>query len=230
MQNQDRYSKHCIIQWYEEGKQRSQTYFGTNNDTGSHSLTRINLIHYNQKFNQINPVDESSDLNNSYSFKISSSGTTIGRNTEDIFLYGHSTYREYRKYPNYRINNRNRGKVRGISIAGKYVSAAKVVEYIETIAPPDFKTKEKRIWLLSCYSGSKDLQRNNRAATFAGKIKKHLERKGWRNTKIISFDKPVTTVTLKECRVYAKDNPFTHTSMRTLDSNGFKKIYYLMIE
>ncbi|MEZ2578462.1 hypothetical protein [Buttiauxella ferragutiae] len=213
------YNDHCIIQWYEQtavtgSKQRNQMYF-SNGNRGSQSITAASLelshadVYYEK--GKDNTRHRSFSPN---SYKISPKMALIKKvpvhNTTDLFLYGHSTYRCY-----VHQKNENIKYVRGISVDGHYVSAAKVAHFLDA-ACSSLKKTPLRIWLLSCHTSYDDLQR-----TYIDHLVEKLKPLGWENKQIIGFDEVITVETLYECRNLAsRTNLFAPL---TLNSSKIKK-------
>jgi hypothetical protein len=189
---------HCIIQWYDLDlksgtiKQRDQTNF-QNRNSGSQDLLPSYLStsksgHFKVKNGDLLSV-------NSYKIDVVKfRSKKIPRETTDLFLYGHSTYRDW---------DVKVGSVRGVSIGGHYVSSAKIADFLEHIAGSTFRSKDSklRIWLLSCHTAEVDMTN-----VYAEWLARKLAEKGWRNKRFIAFESAVNTETLNKCRDIAQSH------------------------
>lgn len=200
------YKDHCIIQWYAKNsvtgsKQRNQWHF-SNRNVGSQSITEesLELSHARVFYGEYDKYSTRPRKSSFNSYKISPQMAAIKRvpahPTTDLFLYGHSTIRDY-VVPKYIAPKKRREEIRGISIDGHYVSAGKVAQFLN-VACSSLQKIPLRIWLLSCHSSSNDL---------GGRYHAHLCQKlrllGWENKQIIGFDEAITPETLGTCRVLA---------------------------
>ena len=135
---------------------------------------------------------------NSFTIKEGHHITKVPGTTTDLFLYGHSTLRQWDPS----VAGRAGQTSRGISIGHHYVSAAKVARYIDFVAGSNFRAagdgRKLRIWLLSCHTGG-----TGTYATYALHLAEKLAVLGWRDKRLIAFKNAVTTKTLKRCREFA---------------------------
>jgi hypothetical protein len=194
----------AIIQWYEPGKQRDQTHFGSANP-GSHSLTPDALVlsHAGRFADGYTENDAHQAFRpSSYTFdaRALAAARKLPAVTTDLFLYGHSTWRSFGDGP-----RRGFADVRGISIGGHYVSAAKMASYVDHVAGTTHRAGGEatrlRIWLLSCHSGDGSSMEH-----YSEHLARKLAARGWRDKRLISFVDTVMTSTLKACRDVAADH------------------------
>ncbi|WP_429059115.1 hypothetical protein [Aeromonas jandaei] len=192
----------CIIQWYADSVitgngQRNQQHFESSN-RGSQSIKQSALeVNKDDIFNQKDGFDDerlnSLSIN---SYNISQRLYTVKKvaaGTTDVFLYGHSTFRDYA------VPKGSTDSVRGVSVGGRYVSAAKMAKLLDN-ACALVKEEKLRIWLLSCHTSLDDLPE-----TYAGHLARKLTALGWRKKQLIGFDKAVNTLTLRNARELASN-------------------------
>jgi hypothetical protein len=169
--------RQIIVQWYAEGQQRSQRNFGTGEGL-SRSLSDDNLAISTQDHFHIGTR---AFAGGGSSFQIVSDLPPSDATSTDIFLYGHSTVREFTTTG---LNHRTAGdEVRGVSIAHSYVSAGKMAEYMTlNFSRSMSKDVPVRIWLMSCHMAD-DIDGRSYALHFTQKLKE----RGWLNALIIAF-------------------------------------------
>ncbi|MEE9686079.1 hypothetical protein V4841_21985 [Lelliottia amnigena] len=207
------FASQCIIQWYGDsvitgnGQRDQQNFVCSNN--GNQSLTQAGLEqnksdYFKYKESSNSKLSELSK-NSYYVSPKRHKVKTVDAGTTDVFLYGHSTYREYIT-PKDGID-----AVRGISIGSRYVSAGKVAKFLDS-ACRIVKHDELRIWLLSCHTSMDDLPER-----YIVHLAEKLEKLGWRNKQLIGFNRGVNTLTLLNARTIAsKTDLYDELKLKTL--------------
>ncbi len=210
-----RYDAQCIIQWHADGKHRKQANFQSLN-TGSHRLL-LTGEKKRDRFDPVSPVSEEFHDMNRHSYSIHPQmAHRIALGTTDVFLYGHSTYRNLEGQAE--VEDELKLTRRGISVDGRYVSAKELALYVDSITNGDLKLRlaggsyKIRIWLFNCYSAGTGLTHN-----FAERFAQRLCRLGWNNTQIIGFRTPVTKEYLRICRELAGDTNLFENAIRFQD-------------
>lgn len=198
------YNNQCIIQWYADSvasgnHQRDQRFFQSSNN-GNHSITQGGLeISHTELFRPKCDGNARHTLFSPNSYQLSKNTFLIKKitpGTTDIFLYGHSTYRDYAPLKGL---DRRPESVRGISVDGHYISAAKIAKFLDN-AGGILKEKHCRIWLLSCHTSLNDIHES-----YAMHLARKLNGLGWKNKRLIGFEKEVTTTTLEISRRLASE-------------------------
>jgi len=200
------YLNQCVIQWCADGREQTNARFYSINQ-GSQSLTGKMLeSSHSNVFMKRDDYEIKKDRKNSInSYKVLLNANKIWRGkstnlikpasdtTIDLFLYGHSTFRQYVK-----SKPGNIGSVRGISVDGHYVSAAKIAKYLDKVCVK-LKNKKMRIWLLTCHASDNDCVR-----LFSEQLAEKLKLLKWTQKQVIGFKETVTPETLHLCRNLAE--------------------------
>lgn len=171
----------AIIQWHKTGEERPQPNF----ESARHIIHLTEADIEQSKSDHFNEEWPSA----SASYKLKPARQKIHTAPTDIFLYGHSTFRDYRA-PKPRGDGKLKEQVRGISINHSYVSAGKVADYLDGVCPSAKRVANPiRVWLMSCHSASDDLC--DAGEVYARSFTEKLSNKGWKNARVIGFETEV---------------------------------------